>query len=594
MADALEPEVRVLCGDMREVLRTLPAESVHAVVTDPPYGLEFMGKQWDQQVPGPDYWREVLRVLKPGGHVLAFGGTRTAHRLACAIEDAGFELRDCLSWLYGSGFPKSHNLDGAWDGWGTATKPAWEPVYLAVKPVTWEHVDAQLYALKEALWSRLNARLAAQLLESNPRDCDEEAFASAPWSVADACSTPDVSCVPTDTSPSEWATLSSWSTVCSWRRILAASSQLESTSTTSTETRPTTDWTTLHSCLSRITPASMLQSHGLGSSAGASPALVLLSALVAGSHATLIRFAVEPAFTSGAPNSLGVDVPQQFTPNYRPIYLARKPFRGSVASNVGEHGCGALNIDGCRIGTEPAFVGVRCSKRNNGIMNAVEGFRITSGGNGRWPANLVLDEEAARLLDAQTGELSSHATTGVWDNGRRESATTIAAGQTRHWVPGFCDKGGASRFFYVAKSSRSEREAGLERFEPHIVNDGRDTPIDNPYQRGNTLRKCTHPTVKPIALMRWLVRLITPPGGLVLDPFTGSGSTGVAAVLEGARFIGCELSPEYAQLARARIAHAADEDDDQLALFERSELKAPVKVQPSQASFLWGEEMTRD
>jgi len=148
--------------------------------------------------------------------------------------------------------------------------------------------------------------------------------------------------------------------------------------------------------------------------------------------------------------------------------------------------------------------------------------------------------------------------------------------------------GGASRFFYTAKASRSEREAGLERFESRNVNDGRDTSIDNPYQRGDTQRRNVHPTVKPISLMRWLVRLITPPGGVVLDPFTGSGSTGVAAVLEGARFIGCELSAEYAQLARARIAHAADEDDgDQLTLFERSELKPVVKVQPAQASFGW-------
>jgi DNA modification methylase len=653
---AEEPVARVLCGDMRELLAAMPPESVHAVVTDPPYGLEFMGKQWDQQVPGPDYWRQVLRVCKPGAHLLAFGGTRTAHRLACAIEDAGWEVRDCLSWLYGSGFPKSHDVSKAidreagavrevvgskvglpgyhlhgheggeafghglgsstyetrlaasqvtapateaaraWDGWGTATKPAHEPVYLAVKPVTWAHVDSRLRALQEGLWSRLDAKLAALLSRSNPRDCDEDAFASVPWSAVDACNTPDVSCVPTDTSPSELALVSSWSTVSSWRRILAARSHLESTSTTSTATRPTTDWKTLLSCLSRITPESMLKSHGRESSAHASPAVVLLSALVAGCHATLVRSVVEPAFAGEVPDSLGAAVLQHFAPNWEPVYLCRKPFKGSVASNVLEHACGALNVDGCRIGhDEPAKTAIRSSSKFGGVMQGngvtfadseprIADVLASASPLGRWPANLVLDEEAARLLDAQTGELGSgvaYEPTGKLM--RRMYGPAKALGRTL----GYGDSGGASRFFYTAKASRSEREAGLERFIPRNVNDGRDTSIDNPYQRGDTQRRNTHPTVKPVSLMRWLVRLITPPGGVVLDPFTGSGSTGVAAVLEGARFIGCELSAEFAELARARIAHAADEDDEQLTLFERAELRPPVKVQPMQGSFLW-------
>ncbi len=126
---------RIIHGDMREVLANEPEGSVHAVVTDPPYGLSFMGKGWDHQVPGVDYWSQVFRVLKPGGHVLAFGGTRTFHRMACAIEDAGFEMRDTLIYLYGTGFPKSHNLKGEWEGFGTALKPAWEPIIMARKPL---------------------------------------------------------------------------------------------------------------------------------------------------------------------------------------------------------------------------------------------------------------------------------------------------------------------------------------------------------------------------------------------------------------------------------------------------------------------------
>jgi len=395
----------VHCGDMRDVLASMRCESVDAIVTDPPYGLEFMAAQWDQQVPGPDYWRECLRVARPGAHLVACGGTRTAHRLACAIEDAGWEIRDCLSWLYGSGFPKSHNLDGDWRGWGTALKPAWEP-----------------------------------------------------------------------------------------------------------------------------------------------------------------------------------------------IYLARRPFKCSVASNVVEHGCGGLNIDGCRIGRATDDVsgwsqsGSKASE--NGSMSGANYARDPKPDNeGRWPANLVLDEIAAAMLDAQTGVLKSGALSAGHKQGRGSTSyDCVGDGKVIARDYGN-DAGGASRFFYTAKAPRAEREAGLERFESRNVNDGRDTSIDNPYQRGDTQRRNTHPTVKPVSLMRWLVRLVTPLGGVVLDPFTGSGSTGVAVVLEGIRFIGVELSPEFAALARARISHAADEDDgDQLTLFDRSELKPAAPIRRQLSIFDLGEE----
>jgi len=437
---------RVICGDMRDVLATLPPEHVHAVVSDPPYGLAFMGKDWDQQVPGPDYWRAVLRVLKPGGHLVAFGGTRTAHRLACAIEDAGFELRDCLSWLYGSGFPKSHDVSKAIDREAGAVRCEGVPGPYASR---------------------------------RPRE-----------------SAPAVSAYQDGVANAATATI------------------------TTPATEAAREW------------------DGWGT-------------------------ALKPA--------------------WEPIYLARKPFRGSVASNVCEHGCGALNIDGCRIGSGGQS---KWATTRGGIWATDSDAKaaLEASTLGRWPANLALDESAAAMLDAQTGELrnggqnatSKRMSQGLCYGDYGEPIPTRYAG----------DSGGASRFFYTSKASRPEREAGLERFRPRNVNDGRDTSIDNPYQRGDTQRRNTHPTVKPVSLMRWLVRLITPPDGIVLDPFTGSGSTGVAAVLEGARFIGCELSPEFAELARARIAHAADEDDGpQLTLFERAELKpAPG---PAQVSFLW-------
>lgn len=357
-------------GDCRELMAAMPAASVDAIVTDPPYGLLFMGKGWDHAVPGVEFWTEALRVAKPGAHLLAFGGTRTYHRLACAIEDAGWEIRDTLSWLYGSGFPKSHN--GPWGG--TALKPAWEP-----------------------------------------------------------------------------------------------------------------------------------------------------------------------------------------------IIMARKPLAGTVAANVAAHGTGGLNIDGCRIGTDDDRTRPRGSFPHsddawgNGRLAFTESHPA-----GRWPANVALDEDAAAMLDAQSGDrptsrggATRSASIGYGGSGQGPEATYYG------------DTGGASRFFYCAKASRSERNAGLDELPDvpsyMVENGGKTATAANGvrYER-NTVHKNGHPTVKPIALMRWLVRLVTPVDGVVLDPFTGSGTTGVAAVQEGRRFIGCEREAEYVEIARRRIAHHAPVQGDLL------------------------------
>lgn len=408
----------VFTGDCRETLKELPDECIDSCVTDPPYGLSFMNKQWDQQVPGPDYWREVLRVLKPGAHLLAFGGTRTAHRLACAIEDAGFELRDCLSWLYGSGFPKSHDISKA--------------------------IDREAGAVRETLGVSPNWRDSKR---------DRERFG-----------------------------------------------QLE----------------------------------------------------VRGENAGLVSAPATEA--ARAWDGWGTAL----KPAWEPIYLARKPFPGTVAKNVLEHGCGALNIDGCRIGMMTPAEVARSGRSTSGMF-ADGGLDWSRDGReplGRWPANLVLDEASAAMLDAQTGELSSHGHATAYASAIANGPATFMPGAVRTELPRAADRGGASRFFYVAKASRSERERGLENFEPRNVNDGRETSIDNPYQRGDTPRKNTHPTVKPVALMQWLVKLITPLGGTVLDPFCGSGTTGIAAKKEGFSFIGCEISDEYTALAVARIEAA--------------------------------------
>lgn len=391
---------RVYLGDSLALLPELDEYSVDAVVTDPPYGLGFMGKDWDSPGGTGDFpmrrfhainmvntgasrqggrqrstedfqkrqardarsyqewceqWaKECLRVLKPGGHLLAFGGTRTVHRLASAIEDAGFEIRDTIAWLYGSGFPKSRNLDGDWQGWGTALKPANEP-----------------------------------------------------------------------------------------------------------------------------------------------------------------------------------------------IVVARKSLIGTVLANVTEYSTGAINIDGCRVETTDdlnggAYTGALRQRDEYTSTDTEDGAvplsRLNRGigefaqPSGRWPTNVVLDPEAANALDEQTGVLTSGLFKGTRTSDKTRSTYGAFKGDPERETETYGDSGGASRFFptfrYEAKAGDDER--------PRIG-------------------ELTHPTIKPVDLMRWLVRLVTPPDGLVLDPFLGSGTTAEACVREGLRCIGIEREEDYMQLIETRL-----------------------------------------
>jgi site-specific DNA-methyltransferase (adenine-specific) len=454
-------------------MRELDEASVDAVVCDPPYGLEFMGKDWDAFGKGGgavvrdpaterggfqdgnggnpysrsriEYGRaqagsmrafqewceawavEALRVLKPGGHLLAFGGTRTYHRLACAVEDAGFEIRDSLIWLYGSGFPKSLDVSKAIDK--------------------------------------------------------------------------------------------------------AAGAERESRKWDSASTR-------------------------FNGAAGFEARTCLKCGRHAGSAAANCQCRDDPPATPEAVEWQGWGT--ALKPSHEPVVVARKPLSGTVAANVLAHGTGALNVDGCRVQTDEPIAAHKGTGNPRTSMS--DGWHDTYAPGdagtilqteGRWPANVILSPDSAVELDEQSGErpgmpLQTHR--------RGDSPKGYGIGVAPDPdSPGYGDTGGASRFFYCAKASRGERNAGLEGFDSTTVDDGREIPIDNPYLRGETARRNTHPTVKPIDLMRWLCRLVTPPGGTVLDPFTGSGTTGVAAHLEGFDFIGCEREAEYATIARARI-----------------------------------------
>jgi site-specific DNA-methyltransferase (adenine-specific) len=374
------PKVTLHQGDCFDVLKTLPDNSIDSIVTDPPYGLSnqstqdvrdcltawlagvpyapakrgFMGKDWDGWVPGPEVWRECLRVLKPGGVIAAFAGTRTQHLMALSIQLAGLEVRDLVAWLYGSGFPKSLNLDGAHEGWGTALKPAFEPITLARKPLS----------------------------------------------------------------------------------------------------------------------------------------------------------------------------------------------ERTVAANVARWRTGALNIDGCRVAfastsdKAAAAAAQRASQDQNAGRNAYGQFDngaatiapyIDGLDRGRWPANVAHDgsPEVTGLMPETTSGKPC---------GTRKAAHHFGSSERGTDVTGFGDSGSAARFFYCAKASRRDREEGCEAN--------------------------AHPTVKPTPLIRWLARLITPPGGAVLDPYMGSGSHGKAAVLEGFSFVGIERSPEYLAIAAARIQNAQNGQTD--------------------------------
>jgi len=521
--------VTVLRGDCVELMRGMPDCSVDSIVTDPPYGLEFMGKGWDKletdawrtgggfskpgigeretawpsfgtgdtanatcatcggrmrgakkcecdspewrvkgkplgqagvdskqaQARGMQAWheawaREALRVLKPGGHLLAFGGTRTYHRMACAIEDAGFEIRDSIHWVYGSGFPKSLNVGKA--------------------------IDKAAGAKREVVGERKQ--------RGRPKAHDDEFQKN------------------TSNSPVELLTAPATDEARRWE-----------------------GWGT----------------------------------------------ALKPA--------------------HEPIVVARKPLSGTVAGNVLVWGTGGLNIDGCRVPTaewdaqEMERANSKGSARFKATASTDNTFgRPTPSGaldtrQGRWPANVVFDRTAGEALDQQSGE-ASYNPKGVFgkqqDDQRTDTPAAFAVRKAGDGVFGYGDRGGASRFFtqadfgpddwpfvYQAKPSRRERNAGLDGLPekpPAFGNDSGDglgRGISN--TRQDEPRANHHPTVKPVALMRHLVRLVTPPGGTVLDPFAGSGTTLVAAILEGMVPLGCEMTDEYLPIIEGRMAWAREQ-----------------------------------
>jgi len=435
----------LLTGNCLELLAEMPDNSVDSIVTDPPYELGFMGKSWDNSgiAYSVELWSQALRVLKPGGHLLAFGGSRTYHRLASAVEDAGFEIRDQIMYLYGSGFPKSLNIAKSIENKITTGSAAKNGFHKLEGERTGEGRIGMYDTVEEQGFRKVNPnQLGAFNLD------------------------------PTTPEAQQWQ---GWGT------------------------------------------------------------------------------ALKPA--------------------HEPIVVARKPLIGTVATNVLTYGTGAMNIDGSRVGTTDNFDGLKgrpitklATRREGETDEEYKNRVLESTGQqealaklkdlGRWPANVIHDgseEVLARFPNTKGGTAVRGKSGGNTFGGDNPKPPLDDIG--------YGDSGSAARFFYCAKASRSERNAGLEGLpeKPGGSNaKGYTQDVANGLDRNRPVANF-HPTVKPIALMRYLVKLVTPPNGTVLDPFLGSGSTAVAAILEGFQWIGCELTEDYWAIIDARVSWAESE-----------------------------------
>lgn len=568
----------IILGDCLDEMKKMKDNSIDFIVTDPPYGLTsksgkggFMGKKWDGKVPGMEIWQESLRICKPGAMLAAFGGSRTHHHLMLAIESAGWEIRDCVFWIQGQGFPKSHNfgnkLGNQWKGFGTALKPSYEIVICAQKQLSTNMEQDTIVKNLIKIWCQLCLML--------PVNVAEKIFMSNHISLNEALNFAQINAeqksniqadlsVLMDMSQLEKALISCLNIVSLWKTTLEDLWSDGNMSTIKTKINQTIDLKILNYYLFQLTPLSIIQEETkqLGSWLNVLAAPKYLNAVEKSINAIQELSVLENAISKDGLN---------LNNEYIPITFAMKPLDGTFAHNAEKWGVAGLNIDDCRIGTGQDKGDWPITERNNdtGIYSKIEN-KTTDKSKGRWPANLILSEDASEELDQQTGNLKSGS---IEPHHKfkleKKSAFGQYAAKTGITMKG--DSGGASRFFYCAKASSSERNKGLDGMPDkpsYMVENGSKTSGLNGerYER-HTTHKNNHPTVKPIALMRYLLKLLAPPGNpIVLDPFAGSGSTLVAAKELGIRFIGIEEEPEYHAIAEARIKAVKQEEQLELPL----------------------------
>lgn len=498
--------MKLLLGDCFFKLKDLQSNSIDSIVTDPPYGLSFMNKYWDYDVPKEEIWKECLRVLKPGGHLLAFFGTRTYHRGVVRIEDAGFEIRDQIAWLYGQGFPKSTNVlkSGIKQGLFCECKSKAKP---------------QMPSMQDASVS------------SAFSDCETEVS-----SLQQSMSEQDIRSSSNGTEPQESFEVREKSSLEGRSYIQEEQEELYRSEVCEMPSEVSRDGAQGRICNGASSDNGYAReslSESNGSCASQRSQYTEQSHNQSG---TISQQSSTQTCRSCGKTICNEGLGTALKPSIEPIVVARKPLEKglTIAENLVKWGTGAINIDECRVSMtneDRAAVKAKANKKST-TNNIIKGFgnnTATHGdwdmSNGRWPANVILDE-----------------VTGCAD-----------------W----------SRFFYVAKASKSERNKGLDGMplvESGIKNDsGRGFSESDPYKK--TLNQNHHPTVKPIKLMQYLIKLVTPPNGTVLDPFMGSGSTGVAAKQLGFGFVGIELNEDYFEISKNRI----ESSDVSLDLFSKKE-----------------------
>ena len=572
-------------GDCLDVLRTMPDASVDAIVTDPPYGLRFMGKKWDYDVPTVEVWAECLRVLKPGGHLLAFAGTRTQHRMAVRIEDAGFEIKDLIMYCYGSGFPKSTDISRRIDleeqkRWLDVSKALDNLETAAIMEAWKDHSKAASTAGLSFAKSPTATGISTPksgfapepvLLQADQESSDALALVaelsfkeahltskaeinSAPMPAAANESQDPVKCAEHSLKRSnaistnagiaqcavkEWPSASMagnlkavealriWlgSKPSSMQAVTnalcaALTADLKHITLSQSKTFQSFDTTRQTACASAISvtitesmaeslisfTVDTLRKQAIDKAAGAEREVVGQKHVTNAAqgkglgHGNLVGGKVQAGL---------IDITAPATPEAKqwqgwgtalkpalePITVARKPLEGTVAANVLAHGTGGINVDGCRVGTDLITQHGRGDSANIAMSGRNYAEEAGRKWTGRWPANLIHD--------------GSEEVVGLFPGAGKESA---------------------ARFFYTAKADATDRNDGL-----------------SPGERN------AHPTVKPVDLMCYLCRLVTPPGGIVLDPFMGSGSTGKACVTEGFSFIGIERDADSFATAQARV-----------------------------------------
>lgn len=464
---------KIINGDCLEVMKSFPNNSIDAIVTDPPYGLSFMGKKWDYDVPSQDIWQECLRVLKPGGYLLSFAGTRTQHRMAVNIEDAGFEIRDMIAWVYGSGFPKSLNIGKAVDKTGG-------------KSVGW-------FGQWLRNWRKENNITQKEIAQLFPSKTGGLTGCVANWELGLN--------IPTN---------EQFNLICKTFNL-----PFENLEAAERE---------------------FLGTHNFGASS------------IYGSDIYNKRENGKTIdITKGTSEWEGWGT--ALKPALEPITVARKPLsEKSVAENVLKWGTGGINIDGSRVGTEVISQHGRNSNDTPAQVPQNE-YKPEIEWTGRFPANLIHDgsDEVVSLFPyTKSGARKKQPFSedkNLWNK--------MGGGDNE------ASEGSAARFFYCAKASKSERNRGCEGLEEKQLDESRiegNPGGDNPRNRGVNKATNFHPTVKPIALMEYLVKLVSRDGTTVLDPFAGSGSTLIACKNLNRNYIGIERESEYVLIAEARLS----------------------------------------